>query len=100
MISGWEINEEFETFLEDMDIWDDTMSGHYFRWCDYKDVCSNADMFAAKTQLFGKIKNWLHENRPGKYVLTIEDDGVYVLPVNQAERWELTEEEIQEKLIK
>ena len=61
------INEEYEIFLEDMNR--GITFNRFLMVDDYEDEYSHNEIAEAMNVLASRIRQWLHENKPGKYIL-------------------------------
>lgn len=78
------INEEYEVFLEDMNrgiIFD-----RFLMVDDYEDEYSHNEIAEAMNTLSSRIRQWLHENKPGKYIVSVSPDYcIFVMTVKEAQ---------------
>lgn len=63
-----EVQCEFERFLSDINKDDFCMAKYLDTW-DYEDEYSHNEIHDAQYELFYKIKNWLKDNRPNRYII-------------------------------
>lgn len=78
------INEEYEIFLEDMD---KGITFNRFLMVDnYEDEYSHNEIAEAMNALAFRMKKWLHENKPGKYIVSVSPDYcIFVMTVKEAQ---------------
>lgn len=62
------INEEFNWFLKDMA--EGQTFCKYLDETDYEDDYSHKEIDEAKSIFANKVRTWLHENLPGKYIVS------------------------------
>ncbi len=78
------INEEYEIFLEDMDR--GITFDRFLMVDDYEDDYSHNEIAEAMNTLASRIRQWLHENKPGKYIVSVSSDYcVFVMTVKEAQ---------------
>lgn len=65
----YEIKEEFNSFKNDVND-SGFIFGRYFDESDYEDEYSHNAIDEATEILVGKIREYLHENHPNKFVVT------------------------------
>lgn len=65
----YEINEEYKTFLEEIES-EDFELGCYLDESDYEDEYSHNDIDEAMEILADKVKEFLHEKHPNKFVVS------------------------------
>lgn len=63
-----ELEYEFQCFLEDMEHGE--TFGRYFEEDSYEDDYSHSQIGESMSKLEEKIRQWLHQNKPGKYLVT------------------------------
>lgn len=63
-----ELEYEFQCFLEDMEHGETI--GRYFEEDAYEDDYSHNQIDEFMDKLEEKIRQWLHENKPGKYLVS------------------------------
>lgn len=63
-----ELEYEFQCFLEDMEHGE--TFGRYFEEDSYEDDYSHSQIDESMSKLEEKIRQWLHQNKPGKYLVT------------------------------
>lgn len=76
------IEEEYQQFLQDMRDGKPMVFGRYINESEYEDEYSHNDIEDAQAELVKKIRSYLHENCPGKYVVS----GVWCVFVMTPER--------------
>lgn len=64
-----ELEYEFAEFKHDIDKGNLTF-GRYFDEDDYEDEYSHNEISVFQAKFIDKVKEYLHENAPGKYVVT------------------------------
>lgn len=64
------IEEEYQQFLQDMRDGKPMVFGRYINESEYEDEYSHNDIEDAQAELVKKIKSYLHEHCPGKYVVS------------------------------
>ena len=79
-----ELEYEFQCFLEDME--HSETFGRYFEEDASEDDYSHNQIYESMGKLEEKIRQWLHQNKPGKYLVT---SGWCV--------WVITKEEAQKR---
>lgn len=79
-----ELDYEFQCFLDDMEHGETFC--RYFEEDDYEDEYSHNQIYEFMGKLKEKIRQWLHQNKPGKYLVT---SGWCV--------WVMTKEEAQKR---
>lgn len=78
------INEEYEIFLEDMDR--GITFDRFLMVDNYEDEYSHNEIDEAMNTLASRIRQWLHENKPGKYIVSVSSDYcVFVMTVKEAQ---------------
>jgi hypothetical protein len=78
------INEEYEIFLEDMDR--GITFNRFLMVDDYEDEYSHNEIAEAMNTLASRIRQWLHENKPGKYIVSVSPDYcIFVMTVKEAQ---------------
>lgn len=78
------INEEHEIFLEDMDR--GITFNRFLMVDDYEDNYSHNEIAEAMNTLASRIRQWLHENKPGKYIVSVSPDYcIFVMTVKEAQ---------------
>lgn len=78
------INEEYEVFLEDMNR--GITFNRFLMVDDYEDEYSHNEIAEAMNALASRIRQWLHENKPGKYIVLVSSDYcVFVMTVKKAQ---------------
>lgn len=78
------INEEYEIFLEDMDR--GITFNRFLMVDDYEDNYSHNEIVEAMNTLASRIRQWLHENKPGKYIVSVSPDYcIFVMTVKEAQ---------------
>lgn len=78
------INEEYEIFLEDMDR--GITFNRFLMVDDYEDEYSHNEIAEAMNTLASRIRQWLHENKPGKYIVSVSSDYcIFVMTVKEAQ---------------
>ena len=78
------INEEYEIFLEDMDR--GITFNRFLMVDDYEDEYSHNEIAEAMYTLASRIRQWLHENKPGKYIVSVSPDYcIFVMTVKEAQ---------------
>lgn len=78
------INEEYEIFLEDMDR--GITFNRFLMVDDYEDNYLHNEIAEAMNTLASRIRQWLHENKPGKYIVSVSPDYcIFVMTVKEAQ---------------
>jgi hypothetical protein len=78
------INEEYEIFLEDMD--KGITFDRFLITDNYEDEYSHNEIAEAMNALASRIRQWLHENKPGKYIVSVSlDYCIFVMTVKEAQ---------------
>lgn len=78
------INEEYEIFLEDMDR--GITFNRFLMVDDYEDNYSHNEIAEAMNTLASRIRQWLHENKPGKYIVSVSPDYcIFVMTAKEAQ---------------
>lgn len=78
------INEEYEIFLEDMDR--GITFDRFLITDNYEDEYSHNEIAEAMNTLASRIRQWLHENKPGKYIVSVSPDYcIFVMTVKEAQ---------------
>lgn len=78
------INEEYEIFLEDMDR--GITFDRFLVVDNYEDEYSHNEIDEAMNTLAFRIRQWLHENKPGKYIVSVSPDYcIFVMTVKEAQ---------------
>lgn len=78
------INEEYEIFLEDMDR--GITFNRFLMVDDYEDEYSHNEIAKAMNTLASRMRQWLHENKPGKYIVSVSPDYcIFVMTVKEAQ---------------
>ena len=53
---------------------------------DYEDNYSHNEIAEAMNTLASRIRQWLHENKPGKYIVSVSPDYcIFVMTVKEAQ---------------
>lgn len=78
-----ELDREFEIFLEDMKR-GEVFCG-YFDETDYECDYSHNEIDEWKSKFIDKVREWLHINKPGKYVVT-SGWCVFVMTIEEAKK--------------
>ena len=78
-----ELDYEFEMFLKDMECGEPFC--RYFDEDEYEDEYSHNEIDEWQLKFITKVKNWLHVNKPGEYVVTC-GWCVFVLTLEEAEK--------------
>lgn len=81
-----EIYYEFEQFKYDIN--EGLVFGRYFDECDYEDEYSHNEIHEAQAILIQRIKEYLHNNMPNKYVVK-STYCIFVMTVEEAKRKKL-----------
>lgn len=78
------INEEYEIFLEDMDR--GITFNRFLMVDDYEDNYSHNEIAEAMNTLASRMRKWLHENKSGKYIVSVSPDYcIFVMTVKEAQ---------------
>lgn len=78
------INEEYEIFLEDMDR--GITFDRFLITDNYEDEYSHNEIAEAMNILASRMRQWLHKNKPGKYIVSVSSDYcVFVMTVKEAQ---------------
>lgn len=78
------INEEYGIFLEDMD--KGITFDRFLMVDNYEDEYSHNEIAEAMNALASRIRQWLHENKPGKYIVSVSSDYcIFVMTVKEAQ---------------
>lgn len=94
----FEIEEEYKQFLEDIKD-SGFIFGAYMDETEYEDEYSHNAIDEAMGILQKKIRKYLHENRPGEFVV-ISDWCVHVLAKERAEQLNVSERTIELRLVR
>lgn len=94
----FEIEEEYKQFLEDMKD-SGFIFGAYMDEAEYEDEHSHNAIDEAMGILQEKIRVYLHENRPGEFVV-ISDWCVHVLTKERAKQLNVSERTIELRLVR
>lgn len=81
-----EIQDEFEQFKYDIN--ESLEFGRYFDEYDYEDEYSHNEIHEAQAILIQRIKEYLHNNMPNKYVVN-STYCIFVMTVEEAKRKKL-----------
>lgn len=93
-----EINEEYDMFLED--IKDSAfIFGRYMDESDYEDEYGNDYIDAAIDEVADKIRLYLHENIPNKFMVST-GWCVHVMTPDRARQSRISEKTIEDNLVK
>ena len=93
-----EIEYEYNQFLKDMND-SGFVFGRYMDEDEYEDEYSHNAIDEAMEILQEKIRTYLHENRPGEFVV-ISDWCVHVLTKDRAEQLNVSERTIELRLVR
>lgn len=78
------INEEYGIFIEDMD--KGITFDRFLITDNYEDEYSHNEIAEAMNILASRIRQWLHENKPGKYIASVSPDYcIFVMTVKEAQ---------------
>ena len=78
------INKEYEVFLEDMNR--GITFNRFLMVDDYEDEYSHNEIAEAMNALTPRMRKWLHENKPGKYIVSVSPDYcIFVMTVKEAQ---------------
>lgn len=78
------INEEYGIFIEDMD--KGITFDRFLITDNYEDEYSHNEIAKAMNTLASRIRQWLHENKPGKYIVSVSPDYcIFVMTVKEAQ---------------
>lgn len=78
------INEEYEIFLEDMD--KGITFDRFLITDNYEDEYSHNEIAEAMNTLSSRMRKWMHENKPGKYIVSVSPDYcIFVMTVKEAQ---------------
>lgn len=78
------IHEEYEIFLEDMDR--GITFDRFLITDNYEDEYSHNEIAEAMNTLTSRMRKWLHENKPGKYIVSVSPDYcIFVMTVKEAQ---------------
>jgi hypothetical protein len=92
------VEEEYQQFLQDMKEDEPMVFGRYINESEYEDEYSHNDIEDAQAELVEKIRAYLHENCPGKYIVS---DGwcVFVMTPERAKESHISERTIQLSIV-
>lgn len=92
-----EIEEEYQQFLEDIN---DSrfIFGAYMDEAEYEDEYSHKSIGRAMEVLENKITEYLHENRPGGFIV-YSDWSIHVVKKDKAEEMELRKSLIDSSIV-
>lgn len=93
-----EIEYEYNEFLRDIND-SGFVFGRYMDECEYEDEYSHNTIDQAMGILQGKIKRYLHENRPGEFVVT-SGWCIFVMTPNRARESDVLEKTINNFLVR
>lgn len=93
-----EIEYEYNDFLKDIKV-SGFISGKYMDETAYEDEYSHNDINKATGILQEKIIAYLHENRPGEFVV-ISDWCLHVLTLDMAKKLGVSEMTIEQRLVR
>lgn len=91
------ILEEFQQFLNELKD-ENFIFGKYFDEDDYSDDYCGNDIEEAQGKLFEKIKEYLKENHPGKYLVTA-GYCIFVMTPERARLSRMSEQTINNNLV-
>lgn len=95
---GREIEEEYKQFLSDIS--DSAfVFGRYMDEDEYIDDYSMDEIEIASDKLLGRIMAYLHEHRPGEFVVT-SGWCIFVMTPERARQTRLTENDIQLSIVR
>lgn len=78
------INEEYGIFIEDMD--KGITFDRFLITDNYEDEYSHNEIAEAMNILASRMRQWLHENKPGKYIVSVSPDYcIFVMTVKEAQ---------------
>ena len=78
------INEEYEIFLEDMD--KGITFDRFLITDNYEDEYSHNEIAEAMNTLSSRMRKWMHENKPGKYIVSVSPDYcIFGMTVKEAQ---------------
>lgn len=78
------INEEYGIFIEDMDR--GITFDRFLITDNYEDEYSHNEIAEAMNILASRMRQWLHENKPGKYIVSVSPDYcIFVMTVKEAQ---------------
>jgi hypothetical protein len=78
------INEEYGIFIEDMD--KGITFDRFLITDNYEDEYSHNEIAKAINTLASRMRKWLHENKPGKYIVSVSPDYcIFVMTVKEAQ---------------
>lgn len=78
------INEEYGIFIEDMD--KGITFDRFLITDNYEDEYSHNEIAEAMNTLASRMRQWLHENKPGKYIVSVSPDYcIFVMTVKEAQ---------------
>ena len=78
-----ELEQEFEYFLDDMKR-EETFC-RYIDESDYEDNYSHNEIDDCQMEFIKKVKEWLHENKPGQYLVS-SGWCVFVMTIEEAQK--------------
>lgn len=93
-----EIEEEYNLFLNRIAS-QDFIFGIFMDEMDYEDEYSKNDICKSRIELQKKIKEYLHENRPGEF-LVFSDFCIHVMTPEWARKWNMPKTKIELRLVK
>lgn len=78
------INEEYERFLKNMET--GVTFNRFLIVDNYEDEYSHNEIRNAMGMLSYLMKKWLHENKPGEYIVSVSPDYcIFVMTVKEAQ---------------
>ncbi len=78
------INEEYGIFLKNMET--GVTFDRFLMADNYEDEYSHNEIAEAMNILASRIRQWLHENKPGKYIVSVSPDYcIFVMTVKEAQ---------------
>lgn len=88
------VEEEYQQFLYDIEVEGALKFGRYVDESNYEDEYSHNDIEEAQNFFVEKVKKYLHENYPGKYVV-YGSFCVFVMTTDSARERKFSDKKIQ-----
>lgn len=88
------VEEEYQQFLQDMKNEDKIVFGRYIDESDYEDEYCHNDIYNAQSMFIEKVKEYLHENYPGEYIVS-SGYCVFIMTLERARESHISEKSIE-----
>lgn len=93
-----EMEGEFQQFLIDMEEAENAMVfARYMDEYDYEDSYGNNEIYEYQEKYKEKVRDWLKENKPGKYIVA-GGYNVSVMTLDEARKRLISEDRIEEMI--